>query len=84
MYGGQPHEMPSLSDTRWASRFSACHNMLDRLPAVYRVLQQIGQEKDGYRATDACGLLAQLDVGFIGLLVTFNKVLGQSKFLPDM
>lgn len=84
MYGGQPREMPSLSDTRWACRFSACRNMLDRLPAVYRVLQQIGQEKDGDRATDARGLLAQLDVSFIGVLVTFNKVLGQSKFLSDM
>lgn len=58
--------------------------MLDRLPAMYRVLQQIGQEKDGDRATDARGLLAQLDVSFIGVRVTFNKVLGQSKFLLDM
>ncbi|KAL2102076.1 hypothetical protein ACEWY4_003837 [Coilia grayii] len=84
MYGGQPREMPSLSDTRWACRYSACHNVLERLPAVYSVLQKIAQEKDGDRATDARGILAQLDVGFIGVLVTFHKVLGQSKFLSDM
>ncbi len=84
MYGGQSREIPRLSDTRCACRYAACHNLLDRLPAVVRVLQQIGLESNGDRAVDARGLLGQIDLNFIGLLVTFSKVLGQSKFLSDM
>ncbi len=42
MYGGQSREIPRLSDTRWACRYVACHNLLGRLPAVVRVLQEIG------------------------------------------
>lgn len=84
MYGGQSREIPRLSDTRWACRYAACHNLLDRLPAVVRVLQEIGLERNGDRAVDARGLLGQIDLNFIGLLVTFSKVLGQSKFLSDM
>lgn len=84
MYGGQSREIPRLSDTRWACRYAACHNLLDRLPAVLRVLQEIGLESNGDRAVDARGLLGQIDLNFIGLLVTFNKVLGQSKFLSDI
>ncbi|MGL5701901.1 MAG: hypothetical protein ACRCW5_01895, partial [Cetobacterium sp.] len=41
MYDGQSREIPRLSDTRWACRYAACHNLLDRLPAVVRVLQEI-------------------------------------------
>nr|XP_054592247.1 zinc finger MYM-type protein 1 [Nothobranchius furzeri] len=84
MYDGPPRELPKLSDTRWACRYAACHNLLDRLPAVCRLLQEIGLESQGDRAVDARGLLAQIDLNFIGLLVMFKKVLGQSKFLSDM
>ena len=44
MYNGQPRELPKLSDTRWACRHAACRNLLDRLPAVYHLLQEIGLE----------------------------------------
>lgn len=44
MYDGQPRELPKLSDTRWACRHTACRNLLDRLPAVYHLLQEIGLE----------------------------------------
>ncbi|XP_061589448.1 zinc finger MYM-type protein 1-like [Cololabis saira] len=84
MCGGRPRETPSLSDTGGACSYSACRDVLDGLPAVYRVLQEVGQENDGDRATDARGILPQLDVGFICVLVTFHKVLGQSRFLSDM
>ena len=79
MYDGQPCEVPKLSDIRWACRYTACRNLLDRPPAVYRLLQEIVLESHGDRAVDARGLLAQIDLSFIGLLVT-----GQSKFLSDM
>ncbi len=84
MYGGHSREIPRLSDTRWACRYAACHNLLDRLPAVLRVLQEIGLESNGDRAVDARGLLGLIDLNLIGLLVTFSKVLGQSKFLSDI
>uniref|UniRef100_A0A672SDU0 HAT C-terminal dimerisation domain-containing protein n=1 Tax=Sinocyclocheilus grahami TaxID=75366 RepID=A0A672SDU0_SINGR len=84
MYSGQPRELQKLSDTRWACRYSACRNLTDRLPAVFRLLQEIVHDSSGDRSVEARGLLAQLDLSFIGHLETFNKILGQSKFLPDM
>jgi len=84
MYSGQPRELQKLSDTRWACRYSACRNLTDRLPAVFRLLQEIICDSSGDRSVEARGLLAQLDLTFIGLLVTFNTILGQSKFLSDM
>ncbi len=80
MYGGQSREIPRLSDTRWACRYVACHNLLGRLPAVVRVLQESNED----RAFDARGLHGQIDLNFIGLLVIFSKVLGQSMFLSDI
>uniref|UniRef100_A0A671K1Y8 HAT C-terminal dimerisation domain-containing protein n=1 Tax=Sinocyclocheilus anshuiensis TaxID=1608454 RepID=A0A671K1Y8_9TELE len=54
------------------SEYSACRNLTDRLPAVFRLLQEIVHDS------------TQLDLSFIGLLETFNKILCQSKFLSDM
>ncbi|CAM4665821.1 unnamed protein product [Leuciscus chuanchicus] len=34
MYEGQPKELQKLSDTRWACRYLACRNLMDRLPAL--------------------------------------------------
>lgn len=80
----QPRELQALSDTRWACRYVACRNLMDRLPAVLRLLQDIGLERSGERSVEAKGLLSQIDVQFIGLLVTFCKVLGHAKCLSDM
>lgn len=41
MYSGQPRKLQKLSDKRWACRYSACRNLTDRLPAVFRLLQEI-------------------------------------------
>ncbi len=43
--------------------------MKDRLPAIIKVLEEISQESNGERAVEACGLLAQIDLKFVGLLV---------------
>ncbi|XP_041834348.1 zinc finger MYM-type protein 1-like [Melanotaenia boesemani] len=84
MYEGQPRELHRLSDTQWTCRQSACRNLIDRLPAVIRLLEDITNESSGDRAVDAQCLLSQIDVTFIGLLVIFNKILTHSKFLSDM
>lgn len=84
MYSGQPRKLQKLSDTRWACRYSACRNLTDRLPAVFCILQEIVCDSSGDRSVEARGLLAQLDLTFIGLLATFNTILGQSKILSDM
>lgn len=80
----QPRELQRLTDVRWACRYMACRNLRDRLPAVLRVLQDITLENSGDRSVEARGLLSQIDLHFIGLLVTFCKVLGDAKCLSDM
>lgn len=47
MYEGQSRELQHLSDTLWACRQSACQNLIDRLPAVIRVLEDITHEQWG-------------------------------------
>lgn len=84
MYEGQPRELQKLSDTRRACRHFACRNMMDRLPAVLRVLKKIADKKSGDRSVEARGLLAQIDLTFIELLATFRKLLGEIKLLLDM
>lgn len=79
----QPRELPRLSDVRWACGYYACRNLMDRLPAVLRVLNDIDEENNGDRSVEARGLQAQLDLNFIGLLATFQKILGDTKFLSD-
>ncbi len=84
MYQGAPRDLQMLSDTRWACRYQACKNIKDRLPAVLRVLHDIDVENRGECSVEARGLLAQLDLTFIGTIVIFSKVLGEAKFLADM
>ncbi len=51
---------------------------------LYDVLHDIDVENRGERSVEARGLLAQLDLTFIGTLVIFSKVHGEAKFLADM
>ncbi|XP_034064839.1 zinc finger MYM-type protein 1-like isoform X2 [Gymnodraco acuticeps] len=84
MYEGAPRELQRLSDTRWACRFISLRNIMDRLPALKRVLQDIAQERNGERSIEVRGLLAQLDLEFIVHLVTLRKVFAETTFLSDM
>ncbi|KAL6481128.1 hypothetical protein MHYP_G00092080 [Metynnis hypsauchen] len=84
IYEGAPRELQRLSDTRWACRFIALRNIMDRLPSLKRLLQEIAQERNGERSVDARGLLAQIDLEFIVHLVTLRKVFGETKLLSDM
>lgn len=75
MYDGVIRELQRLSDTRWACRHVACCNVMDRLPAILQVLEEISAENNPQRAVEAKGILAQTDVYFAGCLVLFRKVL---------
>jgi hypothetical protein len=79
MFQGPPRELPSLSDTRWACRYTACRNIMDRLTAVLTVLDDVANESDSERAVKARGLFHQIDLNFIGLLTVFRTVLGETK-----
>ncbi len=79
MFDSTPRELQKLSDTRWACQHMACNTVLKRLPAVIRVLEEISEENNGDRTVDARGLLAQIDLEFIGLLVTFTELFGETK-----
>ena len=80
----QPRELPKLSDVRWNCRFHACRNLMDRLPAVLRVLHDIDEENNGDRCIEARGLHPQIDLNFIVLLATFKRILGDSNSLSTM
>lgn len=73
-----------LNDTRWACRYHACKNLMDRLPAVLRVLHEIDVENSGERSVEARGLLIQIDLMFIATLAVFRKILGDAKCVSDM
>lgn len=79
-----PRELQVLSDTRWASRYYACRNLWDRLPAVIKVLEDLGEENSGKRSIGARGLLPQINLQFIMFLAIFKKLLGDAKLLSDM
>uniref|UniRef100_A0A3B4VHH5 DUF4371 domain-containing protein n=1 Tax=Seriola dumerili TaxID=41447 RepID=A0A3B4VHH5_SERDU len=54
------------------------------IQSVLRVLHDIVKENNGDRCVEARGLLGQIDLNFIGLLATFRRMLGDTKFLSDM
>lgn len=76
--------MVQLSDTHWACRHIACRNVMDRLPAIVQVLEEVPFENHPQRAVEARGILAQIDLNFAGSLVLFRKVLSDSNFLSYM
>ena len=79
MYG-RTRELQRLSDTRWACRFLALRNIMDTLPALKRLLQEIAQERHGEKTVEARGLLAQIDLEFVVHLVTTVSCLGRQSY----
>lgn len=75
-----PSELQRLSDTRCTCRYITCPNLMDRLSAVKRVLEDISEESHPDRAAEARGLLGQIDSNFTGLLSVFKMVLGSTIF----
>lgn len=84
MFQGAPRELQRLIETRSLCRYNVCKTVRDRLPAIIRQLKQISEEKIGDRAIEARGLLAQVNLKFVGLLVTFTNVFGEIKHLLDI
>ena len=70
-----------LSDTRWACRHVACRNVMDWLPAIVQLLEEISSENHPHRAVEARGILVQIDLNFVGCLVLFRKVLSDYIFV---
>lgn len=64
--------------------YSACRSLWDRLPAVVKVLEELGGENSSERSVGARGLLPQIDLQFILFLAIFKKLLGDAKLLSDM
>lgn len=56
----QPRELQAFSDTRWACRYVVYRNLMDRLPAVFRLLRDLGLERSGERSVEARGFLVQM------------------------
>uniref|UniRef100_A0A8C4RRK3 DUF4371 domain-containing protein n=1 Tax=Erpetoichthys calabaricus TaxID=27687 RepID=A0A8C4RRK3_ERPCA len=77
-------ELQQLSDTTWACRFIALWKIMDRLPALKRILQEMVKQRRGEKSSEARGLLVQIDQEFAVYLVTFRKLFGETKLLSDM
>lgn len=58
MFDGGTRELPQCSHTHRACRYIACRNVMERLPAVVRVLEVTASENCPERAVEARGILA--------------------------
>lgn len=73
MFAGEPRELQRLSDTRWACRYVACRNVMDRLTAIMQVLEDISDEDNPDRAVEARGLLVQIDLILLDALQCLER-----------
>ena len=81
---GSTKELQRLSTTRWTCQFPALRNIVDTLPALKQLLQEVAQERQGEKTVEARCLLAQIDFEFVVHLVTLCKFFGKTKLLSDM
>ena len=51
------------------------------LPAIICLLKEISEERNGDGAVE---VIAQIDLNFVGLLVTFTNLFGEIKHLSDI
>ena len=56
----QTRELQRLSDTRWACRYSTVNSICHTLDAILATLEDIAEDSDGTKATQATGLLLQV------------------------
>ena len=72
------------SDTRWACRQGAVHAICCTFDAVLATLEEIEEDSDRAKATEAKGYLLQIKCfKFVLSLVVFDRVLSCSKCLSD-
>ncbi|CAN7951275.1 unnamed protein product [Ixodes pacificus] len=75
-------EQQRLSDIRWACRVAACTAVMKTFPAILVPLAEVIATKSR-RATEARGLLEQLNISFLFNLRLFTRVLRRLKILSD-
>ena len=67
--GAAVRELPRLSDTRWACRYTACKAVHDMLPALMQLLSELEASNNAKRAVEARSLLTALDSRFVLIYV---------------
>ena len=78
LYPDEPvRQLQRLSDTRWACRVVACHNVCDRLDALIVMLEDAAEGGHSYRSVEAIGLLSQINFNFVLFLHLFCDLLGK-------
>ena len=58
IFGGIRRVVQRLSDTGWACRYFTCKNIVDRLAALTRVIDEISNKDNPGRTVDVGGLLS--------------------------
>ncbi|KAL1447276.1 hypothetical protein MTO96_028594 [Rhipicephalus appendiculatus] len=76
-------ELQRLSDTRWACQIAACTAAMKSFPAILVCLAEV-IATNSRRATEAGGLLEQMNFSFLFHLSLFTKVLSRLKVLSDL
>ena len=81
----QTRELQRLSDTRWACRYSTVNSICYTFDAILATLEDIAEDSDGMKATQATGLILQLkSFKFLTCLIIFDKILSITKSLSDV
>ena len=81
----QTRELQRLSDTRWACRYSTVNSICYTFDAILATLEDIAEDSDGMKATQATGLMLQIkSFKFLLCLIIFDKVLSITKGLSDV
>ena len=81
----QTRELQRLSDTRWACRYSTVNSICYTFDAILATLEDLAEDSDGMKATQATGLMLQVkSFKFLLCLIIFDKVLSITKGLSDV
>ncbi|XP_075726439.1 zinc finger MYM-type protein 1-like [Rhipicephalus microplus] len=76
-------ELQRLSDTRWACQITACTAAMKSFPATLVCLREV-IATNSRRATEAAGLLKQMNFPFLFHLGLFTKILSRLKVFLDL
>ncbi|KAH8039291.1 hypothetical protein HPB51_005537 [Rhipicephalus microplus] len=76
-------ELQRLSDTRWACQIMACTAAMKSFPAILVCLSEV-IATNSRRATEARGLLEQMNFSFLFHLRLFTKLLSRLKVFSDI
>ena len=81
----QTQELQRLSDTRWACRYSAINTICYTFDAILATPEDVSEDTDGMKATQAIGLMLQVkSFKFLLSVIIFDKILSITKGLSDV